>query len=187
MLANRKIAVHRGEARPATIVHAGTTVMTRPQDDHRAGVPDQLDQPGPAATGTDTMLAAAGPAAMTEVTRLTIQVPTNAVISQTGVVGRNATVTALQRGDQGDLGRHVAEHVHPGAGGAGPAAQPGQLTVRAVQRVRDLPTDQRDEADHPRPARAGGDRGGERDDRDRRAQPDHEVDQGQRGGRTPSR
>src|SRR5690606_16194337 len=40
------------------------------------------------------MLAAAGPDCITEVTRLTIQVPANAATSHTGVVGRTATATA---------------------------------------------------------------------------------------------
>src|SRR5690606_25305320 len=48
-------------------------------------------------TGSDrdgTMLAAAGPDWSAEVTRLTIQVPVNAVTSHTGVPGSCATATA---------------------------------------------------------------------------------------------
>ncbi len=40
------------------------------------------------------MLAAFGPACITEVTRLTIQVPAKTATSQTGVCGRCATATA---------------------------------------------------------------------------------------------
>ena len=95
------------------------------------------------------MLAAFGPACITEVTRLTIQVPANAATSQAGVVGTLRHGHRGQRGHQRDLGGHVAEHVDPGAGGAGLPGDPGQLAVRAVQGVRHLPADQREQPDRP--------------------------------------
>src|SRR5262245_53048593 len=95
MLANRKMPFTAVKKTSGTIVHSGTTVSTTPNS--------AITAPGSRTslirrTGVErdgTMLAAAGPLAMTDVTRLTIQVPRNAVISQIGVLGRNATVTAL--------------------------------------------------------------------------------------------
>ena len=131
------------------------------------------------------MLAAFGPACITEVTRLTIQVPAKAATSQAGVAGRCATAVADERGDQGDLGGHVAEHVDPGAGGAALAGHPGKLPVGAVQGVRHLPADQREQADRPGRHVAGGDPPGERHHGDRGGQPEHQVGEGQRGRAQP--
>ena len=66
-----------------------------------------------------------------------------------------------QRRHQGDLRRHVAQHVDPAAGRAGLAGHPGQLAVGAVQRVRELPADQREQARPARP-RSGRRRPGRR-------------------------
>ena len=90
-----------------------------------------------------------------------------------------------QRRHQGDLGGHVAQHVDPAAGGAGLAGDPGQLAVRAVQRVRQLPADQREQADRPGPDPAVGDRTGRghHHERDQAAEP--EVGHREDGRREP--